>query len=334
MAKVTRAGVAGILLPDDISEELIRGAAESSIVSTYARTVPMNAVNKVIREAEVGGANAYWTGEGARKSTDAPAVSQKVWTMTAAELAVIIPLDEDVADDVTVDLFSLYKTEIETAFAKKLDAAALFATDKPTAWGTLGTSIVDNATTVGNLFNEDATPTDAELLNVIAGTGAAVADGALQAIEDDGYEADGFVAHIRFKSRLRGLKDGQGLYIFGDGVTAGVPNSLFGIPLAFAKREVWPAPTGIAGDAHLILGDWDQAIVGERAGIRYKVFSEGVITDGSGNVVYSLMEQDMIALRVTQRLAFKVIAPDTADGETLADGDDFPFAVVAPYETP
>lgn len=330
MSKVTRSGVAGILLPDDISESMIRGAAESSIVQTYAKAVNMNAVNKVLKEAEVGGANAYWTGEGARKTTDSPSMSQLVWTMTAAELAVIIPLDEDVADDVSIDLFSLYKPEIESAFARKLDAAALFGTDVPTAWGTLGTNIIPNAVTVGNAFEEDVSPTDAELLDLISGTGAATPDGALQAIEDDGYEATGFVGHVRFKSRLRGMKDADLRYIFGDGVVAGIPNSLFGIPLAFAKRAVWPAPTGVVGDAHLIVGDWDQAIVGTRQGVRYKVFTEGTITDGAGNVVHSLMESDMIALRVTQRIAFKVICDNTADGETLANGEDFPFAVVQP----
>ena len=330
MARVQRAGVAGIVLPDDISEELIRGSAEKSIVETFARSLPMSAVNKVIKEAEVGGANAYWVSEGGRKQTDAPSMTQKTWTMTAAEIAVIIPLDEDVADDATVDLFELYKPEIETAFANKLDAAALFGTDKPTAWGTLGTDIVPNAVTASHGIEEDLSPTDTELLDKIAGTGLDPADGVLQAIEDDGYEATGFVSHIRFKSRLRGLKDAQGLYVFGDGVAAGVPNSLFGVPLAFVNRSVWPAPTGVAGDAHLIVGDWDQALVGTRAGIRYKMFDQGVITDGAGNVVYSLMENDQIAMRVTKRVAFKVIADDTADGETLAAGEAFPFAVLQP----
>ena len=330
MSKVTRAGVAGILLPDDISDSILTGAAESSIVQTYAKAVNMTAVNKVLREAEVGGVNAYWTGEGARKQTDAPTMTQKVWTMTAAELAVIIPLDEDVADDLDVDLFSMYKPEIEKAFAAKLDAAALFGTDVPTAWTSQGTNILPNAVVAGNAFEEDGSPTDAELLDLISGTGASTPDGALQAIEDAGYEASGFVGHIRFKSRLRGLKDADGRYVFGDGVTAGVPNSLFGIPLAFAKRAVWPAPTGVVGDAHLILGDWDQAIVGTRAGVRYKVFTEGTITDGAGNVVHSLMESDMIALRVTQRIGFKVICDDTADGETLDSNSDFPFAAVQP----
>jgi hypothetical protein len=43
------------------------------------------------------------------------------------------------------------------------------------------------------------------------------------------------------------------------------------------------------------------------------------------------MENDMIALRVTARYGFKVLADDTADGETLASTSDYPFASVRPY---
>lgn len=330
MAKIDRAAVGGILLPDEVSETLLRGAAETSLVERYARSIPMSAQNKVITEAEVGAGNAFWVGEGARKQTDAPAMTSKSWTMSAAELAVIIPIDEDVADDASVDLFELYKPAIETALAKKLDAAALTGTDKPTAWGTLGTDIIPNAITASNAFEEDADPTSAELLDLISGTGAVpgTPDGALQALEEDGYEPNGSVAYIRFKARLRGIKDLDNRYIFGDAVEAGVPGSLFGIPISFADSTVWP--TSGPNESHLVMGDWSQAVVGNRKGIRYKMFDQGVITDGAGNVTYSLMENDMVALRVTRRVGFKVIADDTADGETLAAGEAFPFAVVQP----
>lgn len=333
MAKIDRAAVGGILLPDEVSETLLRGAAETSLVERYARTVPMQAQNKVITEAEVGSGNAFWVGEGARKETDAPAMTSKSWTMSAAELAVIIPIDENVADDASVDLFELYKPAIETALAKKLDAAALTAIDKPTAWGTLGTDIIPNALVAGHGFEEAQTPTDAnaELLDLISGTGLVpgTPDGALQALEEDGYEPNGSVGYVRFKARLRGVKDADNRYIFGDAVEAGVPASLFGVPISFADSTVWP--TSGNNESHLVMGDWSQAVVGTRQGIRYKVFDQGVITDGAGNVTYSLMENDMVALRVTRRVGFKVIADDTADGETLAAGEPFPFAAVQPY---
>ena len=72
-------------------------------------------------------------------------------------------------------------------------------------------------------------------------------------------------------------------------------------PAATKALAIW-----VPANAHLIMGDWAQAVVGTRQGIHYKVFDQGVITDGAGNVVYSLMENDMVALRVTARFAFKV----------------------------
>lgn len=329
MARVQRGDVNSILLPDEVSETLLRGAAEASLIMSYGRTRPMSAQNVKLTEAEVAGANVFWVGEGARKSTDGPTMSSLTWTISAAELAVIVPLDENVQDDATVDIFDLYKPAIETAIAAKLDAAAIFGVDKPSAWGTLGTDIVPNAVTAANVFTEDGSPTDAELLTLLAGSGLVpgTPDGALQALEEDGYEPSAALAYIRFKSRIRNVKDLDGRYIFGDAASAGVPATLFGVPLSFTKKDIW-VPTA----AHLVMGDFSQAIVGTRQGIRYKIFDQGVITDGAGNVVYSLMESDMIALRVTARYAFKVIADETADGTVLQSGEDFPFAVVRPAQ--
>lgn len=334
MAKVARGDVAGIVVPTPVSDAILRGVAEGSIIQRLARNRPMSTNAETLREAEVTGANAYWVGEGQRKQTDQPTMQQLAWTITAAEVAVIIPMDENVVDDAEVDLFELYRPAIETAISNKLDAAALFGNDRPTAWGAVstGVSIVPEALVVGNDFEEDGTPTDQELLDLISGTGAtpATPDGALEALEADLYDPSRIVAYNRFKSRLRNLKDADGRYFFqGANGLPTVPSELFSIPLEFVSHEkatnVWQA-----NEAHLIMGDWDQAILGTRQGITYKVFDQGVITDGAGQVLYSLMEQDMVAVRVVARYAFKVICDDSADGDTLASGNDYPFAVVRP----
>ena len=332
MARVQRGDLAAMVLPDQISETLLRGAAEQSLILKYGTTVPMSAKNKVFREAEVSGANAFWVGEGQRKTTDAPTMTQKQWTMTYGELAVIVPLDEDVQDDATVDLFELYKPNIESAIARKLDSAALWGVDKPVAWGTLGTDIVPLATTAAMQFVEDGNPTDAELLDLIAGTGASTPDGALQALEFDGYAPNLAIARLQFKSRLRNLKDSDGRYIFGDATSPNQPGTLFGVPIEFKPYTTSANDTWVAAEAHMIMGDFSKAYVGTRKGIRYKVFDQGVITDGAGNVVYSLMESDMIALRVTAHFGFKVIADETADTETWDSNSLSPFALVAPAQ--
>ena len=322
MARVQRGDVSSLLLPDEVSEEILRGAAEASLIQTYGRARPMTANTVKLTEAEVTGANVFWVGEGARKQTDAPAMQSLTWSMSAAELAVIVPLDENVQDDASIDIFDLYKPAIETAIGKKLDSAALFGVDAPSEWGANG-SIRELTTTAGQHFAEDVDPTDDEYRDLITGSGAETPDGALQAIEEGGYDPNGFLAYVRLRSRLRHMKDLDGRYVFGNAAEAGVPGQLFGYPVDFTTKDIWtPATTD------LIVGDWNTAVVGTRQGIRYKVFDQGVITDGAGNVVYSLMEQDMIALRVTARYGFKVIADDTADGGTVDSNSDFPFASI------
>lgn len=332
MSKVNRAGVSSLILPDEVSETLLRGAAEKSLIQSIAATRPMTANTLKLTEAEVTGANVFWIGEGNRKTTDAPAMTSLTWTMDAAEIAVIIPIDENVYNDANVDLFDLYQDSIETAIARKLDKAALFGqADWPNAWdsptGPVDGSIREIAKTAGGIFAEDASPTDDELLELFTGTGLVAKDGALSYIEESGYEPSSILARSVFKARLRNMKDADGRYIFGNAVEAGVPNTLFGLPATFVPTLGDRMP---AAKASIMFGDFSQVMLGTRQGIQYKVFDQGVITDGAGNVTYSLMENDMIALRVTARYGFKVLADDTADGGTVDGDSDMPFAIVGP----
>jgi hypothetical protein len=317
-----------LLLPEEVSEVILRGTAERSAIRKHARSIPMTTNTRRLTEAEVTGANVFWVGEGQRKSTDAPNAQQKSWTLSAAELAVIVPIDENVQEDAAVDLFELYQPAIETAIARKLDAATLFGLDVPTAWGS-SASIKSQATTAGHVFAEDADPTDVDLIDLMMGTGSDPADGALQAVEDDGYDPDQILSYLRFRARLRNLKDADNRPFLGDLASSVSIDNILGVPAEFYKgTNAGSDGFWVPSDAHMIMGDFDQALIGTRQDVRYKVFDQGVITDGAGNVVYSLMEYDMVALRVTARFAFKVLTPDTADGEQLADGDKYPFAIV------
>src|SRR5690554_1939145 len=154
MAKVARGDVHSIILPDEVSETLLRGAAERSLVRSLARGRNMTTNRVKLTEAEVTGANVFWVGEGQRKQTDKPDIGQATWTLQAAELAVIIPVDENVFEDANVDLFDLYRPAIETAVARKLDGAALFGVDTPSDWGATP-SIMQQLTIAGHQFAED-----------------------------------------------------------------------------------------------------------------------------------------------------------------------------------
>jgi hypothetical protein len=70
----------------------------------------------------------------------------------------------------------------------------------------------------------------------------------------------------------------------------------------------------------------NMAILGVRQDFTFKIFTEGVISDGSGNVVTNLMQQDAVAMRAVGRFAFAVANPINRDNAT--DATRFPFAVV------
>lgn len=63
----------------------------------------------------------------------------------------------------------------------------------------------------------------------------------------------------------------------------------------------------------LIVGDFSQAVYAIRQDVTYKVLTEAVIQDpSSGEILYNLAQDDMVALRVTFRLGYAIPNPVNA----------------------
>lgn len=97
-----------------------------------------------------------------------------------------------------------------------------------------------------------------------------------------------------------------------------MPDSIYGNDLLYVRNGAW------VNNYEAIFGDRNMAILGVRQDITFQVFTEGVISDDSGNVILNLMQQDSIALRAVMRVAFAVAQPISRENP---DGD-FPFAVL------
>jgi len=76
----------------------------------------------------------------------------------------------------------------------------------------------------------------------------------------------------------------------------------------------------------LVVGDWSQAVYGIRQDITWKIATEASIHDSSGNLVYNLFQDDMVALRMTMRLGWALPNPINQVNSTT----QFPFAVLTP----
>jgi HK97 family phage major capsid protein len=118
-----------------------------------------------------------------------------------------------------------------------------------------------------------------------------------------------------------GLRTAQGVPIYQPVLQDRVGSTLYGFRLSEANSGGWNSV-----ETQLIAGDWTKAIVGMRQDVSFRVFTEGVITDGSGNIVLNLMQQDHIALRVTMRMGFATANPVTGLNTNAATR--YPFSVL------
>ena len=303
-----RGDLAG-LIPTEYASAIIQDMAKASVaLATFRRaTMPRGVVEMPVLSVLP---TAYWVGA---TDTGLKQTSEQNWenvTLTARELAVIVPIPVAVIDDATVDLWGEIRPRLAEAFGMKVDAAALFGTDKPSGWGD---SIVEAAVAASNEYTVGDSGGDISV--DISETWALV--------EDDGFDVNIQWARRRMRSRLRGLRADDGQPIFQNALSVGGQPSIYGEDLLYVSNGAWDDTYA------LVVGDRNAAIIGVRQDIRYEMFREGVISDGSGAVVLNLMQQDAVALRATMRVGYAVANPaNRIQGDGGAGATGFPFAVL------
>jgi HK97 family phage major capsid protein len=227
------------------------------------------------------------------------------------EIAVIVPIAEAVLADADYNIWDEARPRIEEAMGRVFDRAVLYGVNKPASWEA---SIVDAATTAGHVVAEG---TNADLYGDILGVG-----GLYDLVDQDGYDVNGAVAVRAVRAKLRDIRDANGLPIFNRYVTDRTRYELDGVPIEFPANGAMSAAYG-----SLIVGDFRQLLWAIREDISFKMFSEGVVTNNSGEVVHNLMQQDMVAMRVTFRVAWAL--PNPVNSINPDSATRYPFAVLA-----
>ncbi|MCT6829406.1 phage major capsid protein [Bacillus velezensis] len=236
------------------------------------------------------GPGAYWVGEGDRIQT-----SKAQWLtakMISKKLGVIIPVSKEFLRYSVTDFFTQMRPAIAEAFAIKFDQAALFGVDSPFGKGvSVFEKIKESGNTIalnslGNLYDE---------LN-----------GVMALVEDADKDVNGFTTTRRFRQKLRGTKDGNGLPIFND-ATGGTTQQALGLPIGYVDSKSWDYEK-----AALLAADWNYTRYGIPQGMEYKISEDATLTtivDADGNPI-NLYERDMVALRVTQQVGFMTLTDD------------------------
>ena len=303
---INRADSNDPFVPVPISAEVIRDMPRSSAVLQLARRVTMS--SKTARQPVASALpSAYFvSGDTGLKQT-----TEATWgnlELVAEEMAVIVPIPEAYLADSQVPVWDEVRPLIAEAFGRAIDQACLFNTNKPSTWGS---AIVNGAVSAGNAPNEGSGD---DLAAEVAQLGVL--------LEQDGYEVTGFASGPGLRWRLVQLRSTDGIPIY-SAPREGVAGTLYGYTLGSAMNGAWNNSV-----ATLIAGDWSKAILGVRQDLTYRMFTEGVISDASGNVVLNLMQQDSVALRVTARFAWQIANPNNPINTTEATR--FPFAVLEP----
>jgi hypothetical protein len=254
---------------------------------------------------------AYWvTGDTGMKQTTTAAWQSK--TIAVDELAVIVPVPENVLDDVDLDVWGALRPLMETAIARAIDQAVFLGVNKP---ATQPGDISTQANAAGN--------------SIVRGTAVAADGGVAKDIsdlivklEDDGYIPTGGIARPGLRGYIRGLGAAQAAVVsnaYGTGLTT---DDWYGVNITYPMRGLWP--TAIS-TVEAIIGDFSQLVIGVRSDFTYKLITEGVITDnGTPPVIqFNLPQQDMVALRVTFRLGWQIANPINFDQPVEANR--FPF---------
>ncbi len=311
---------ASALMPEEVQKEIVEGVIVESAALGLMTHQPMTRRQQRIPVLSVL-PEAYFVdtqNDIGMKQTTTQAWSNKY--LNAEEIAVVVPMPVNVLEDSEYDVWAQVKPRIVEAFGVKIDNAIFFGVSKPVTWPD---DIKTGANTAGNVVVHGTSPID-------FGDDVSLAMGAVEA---DGFEITGFWGRVQLKQTLRGIRGnfGQLLYYEGQPGIAGAehtPKTLWGLPIQFSKAGLSGFGT-LSGNAELIAGDFKQAVVGIREDISMKVFDSGVITDNLGNILYNLIQQDMVALRATMRIAFQV--PNPINRQQEVELNRYPFAVVSQH---
>lgn len=285
------------LVPEEVSSSMLGKATESSAVLALFGRIPVGGTQTrfpILASLPV----AYWvTGDTGLKQTTEFSWANKF--LNIEEIAVIMPIPDNVLADVDADLWDEAEPLLTEAFGRTLDSAVFFGASAPASFPT---NVVAAANTAGNVVVQGANA-------VTAGGVYGDLDDLYADIEQDGFEVSGFVAPTSYKAKLRKARDSQGRKL-DEGRTSGDLRSLDGYSIQYSMKGLWPIATvsgsPVVDGVQLLAGDWSQFVVGVRQDISMKILTEAVIQDGSGAIVFNLAQQDMTAVRLTFRAGWQV----------------------------
>lgn len=298
---LTRENVEALIQPE-ISREIIQGVTEQSTAFKLFKRLPNMTTDMKVMPVLEALPDAQWVDEeveNGRKSITRMAWDKKF--IRPCELAVIVPIKENLLNDATYDLWGQIRPRVIEAFYKRVDEAIFVGVNKPKNFR------ADILTTIKNVGAEVEQASGQTLYSAI--------NDAMVLVEESGYEVNRFLGGPDIKGKFRMMLDSNGQPVTGTEIGS--------IPREVMKNGAWDKSL-----SQMIVGDFTQAVYAIRQDITVKLLTEAVIQDEEGTIIYNLAQQDMVALRFVMRFGWEIPNPINA----LAPDESvrFPFASIAP----
>lgn len=149
----------GFLVPDEMSQTLIRLREERGVFPNFANRVPMGA--DIIRVPRLlSDVTAYWTGESAEITASDPGIGAA--ELMARKLASLTKVSSELDEDAVIEVGDIITQSIAYAMADKIDEAAFNGDGTSAYGGVLGlkNAIHSSATSTAATGNDAATNLD------------------------------------------------------------------------------------------------------------------------------------------------------------------------------
>ncbi|MBF6187996.1 phage major capsid protein [Nocardia farcinica] len=302
MADISRSEVA-TLIEEAYAPTLLDAAQEAATSLSAFPTVPMGTklthlpVLATLPEAD-------WVAESATDPSGVKPTSKVTWedrTLVAEEIAVIIPVHENVLDDATTDVLGQLARSGGQAIGKKLDQAVLLGIDKPASW--VSPALLPAAVAAGQTKSVvDGTAN----VDDIPGSVNQVAE----MVATAGWAPDTMISSLALRYKVANLRDANGFPIFRD-------ESFAGFRTFFNRNGAWDADSAVA-----LVVDASRVRIGVRQDITVKLLTEATVNG------INLAERDMVALRFKARYAYVLGTAATAQG-----ANKVPVGAVTPDTT-
>lgn len=288
MADISRAEVA-TLIEEAYSHTLLDEAAKTSTVLSAFPTVSMGTKTThmpILATLPEAG----WVAESATASEGVKPTSQVTWadlTLVAEELAVIVPIHENVVDDATINVLDESIRWAGQSIGKKLDQAVLFGINKPTSWSSpaLVPAAIAASQTVAAV---DGVANSSDLVGA--------ANQIAKTIALAGHTPNTMISSLALRYEIANLRDANGMPIFRD-------ESFGGFKTWFNENDAWDHTA-----AEMIIVDASRVRIGVRQDITVKILDQATVNG------INLAERDMLGIRLKARYAYVLGIGATAMG--------------------